>query len=308
MDPYTAMQIGGTVLSVVGGLKKKKTGLDLGQMRKDAEANGVNFLTLLRNTGGAGYGRAQDPNAAAAFGAGLTSIGQIGQASQLHDMDMSEAMSRNKLRDSQIIESSQRMMINAQRTRGAIAGGRQNMTTAVSVAPTGAAFDPTSRTVIVDPTLSRDYKSDALAAAADEGLMGTSETNPNMIPAFTMFGIDMVGSGSWSNGQTFEDALGDNPFTWMLSPFIAMDAVLSTGGRALGLDMNSPVKFGGLGPTWSETGAAIKKGVAPVGDAFSEFGRQFEHEAQTSRQVPDWLRRGFGQLTTNQGVGRGGAF
>lgn len=50
-------------------------------------------------------------------------------------------------------------------------------------------------------------------------------------PAFT-FGKTFYGSGNLSSGEGFEDALGDNPMSWMAAPFIAADAI----GYTLGID------------------------------------------------------------------------
>lgn len=105
MDPVSLLSIGGSVLKTFGGLfqKKQKPGLDLAQMRRDAESNGVNFLTLLRSTGGAGYSySAPRTHPLSLIGDGLSSAGDVFAQAEQRQLFAADQAKRYELIDAQV--------------------------------------------------------------------------------------------------------------------------------------------------------------------------------------------------------------
>lgn len=105
MDPISLLSLGGSVLKTFGGLfqKKQKPGLDLAQMRRDAEANGVNFLTLLRTTGGAGYSySAPRTHPLSLIGDGLSTAGDVFAQAEQRKLYSADQAKRHQVMDAQI--------------------------------------------------------------------------------------------------------------------------------------------------------------------------------------------------------------
>lgn len=95
MDPALLMQGAGLGFQAIGLLKKPKTGMDLAKLRRDAEKNGFNALTVLKATGGAAYSRQDDMSPFLSFGQGLSSFGsamqdnrQLNLAERLGDAEL----------------------------------------------------------------------------------------------------------------------------------------------------------------------------------------------------------------------------
>lgn len=64
---------------------------------------------------------------------------------------------------------------------------------------------------------------------ADVSGSGPDSYNRNVAPELTLFGVDLYGSGRFSNGQTQEDALGDGgPISWAIQPFVLDDMIKTT--------------------------------------------------------------------------------
>lgn len=89
--------IGGAI-GALGALfaPKPKTGLDLGKLRADAEANGFNPLTIIRGGGLGSYGRVTDnrvSNALMTFGSGVANFqyDPYGEAKSLSELALAKA-------------------------------------------------------------------------------------------------------------------------------------------------------------------------------------------------------------------------
>lgn len=63
---------------------------------------------------------------------------------------------------------------------------------------------------------------------------GPIGNNKNESPLFTLFGVDMYGSGAISNGETFEAAIGETTgaIGWLTASMIASDAIWNTSWNA----------------------------------------------------------------------------
>lgn len=104
MDPITALQGAGAVMSIFGGLTQKKPGpaIDLAEMRKQAKANGFNPLTVLRATGGAGFTSGVAPSPMSVLGAGFSQIGNVMEGAAMRDMAQEAHESALELVDAQV--------------------------------------------------------------------------------------------------------------------------------------------------------------------------------------------------------------
>lgn len=76
--------------------------------------------------------------------------------------------------------------------------------------------------------LDREYVS-GLGGDADyskpDSVTGPQASVAQDVPAFRAFGHDFYGSGLFSSGQQVEDAIGEGPLQWAVSPVLAFDAV-----------------------------------------------------------------------------------
>lgn len=94
--PFASI-IGGAI-GAVGSLMapKPKTGIDLGQLRRDAEENGFNPLTILRSGAAASYGHVADTrfsNAMQTFGSGVAQwqYDPYGEAKSIAELNLAKA-------------------------------------------------------------------------------------------------------------------------------------------------------------------------------------------------------------------------
>lgn len=88
---------------------------------------------------------------------------------------------------------------------------------------------PAVKTTVLAP---RPTGKDGLEAVGKERPDGPSKINSNELARFTLAGTDYVGSGRYSNSQTYEDAFGDI-WSSLLGPVIALDAYENTRGAVL---------------------------------------------------------------------------
>ena len=110
MDPLTIFKIGGSVLSGLGAMKRRPTGIDLKKLRKDAIDAGFNPLTVLRLTGAAGYERKAQPSPLTAIGGAITAVGDV------FDLAESQQMAREQ-------HQLQKTLVAEQLSRSRSAGG-----------------------------------------------------------------------------------------------------------------------------------------------------------------------------------------
>jgi hypothetical protein len=100
------------------------------------------------------------------------------------------------------------------------------------------------------------------------------------VPAFRAFGHDFYGSGAFSSGEQYEEALGEGPLQWLSSPLIMGDAFLNEAyktGRNLGLKHNTAFKSGGVS-------------YAPMPEKFKLFERvgrpHYQHKKPSKPRRP----------------------
>lgn len=68
------------------------------------------------------------------------------------------------------------------------------------------------------------FGGDAIYGSPDD-ITGPQASVKQDVPAFRLFGHDFYGSGLFSTGQQVEDAIGEGPLQWAVSPALAYDAV-----------------------------------------------------------------------------------
>lgn len=117
--------------------------------------------------------------------------------------------------------------------RPTVAGiyGDRNGTTGKSVRPVSNLPDKTGRST--SPFDGSRLPSDVADLASKPNSDGNSPSdfNENIVPRASFFGVNWVGSGNFSSGQTVEDAIGEGPLQWAVSPLIALDMVSNTLGN-----------------------------------------------------------------------------
>lgn len=61
--------------------------------------------------------------------------------------------------------------------------------------------------------------------STDDLVTGPQASVKKDVPAFRLFGRDFYGSGLFSSGQQVEDAIGEGPLQWFVSPVLGLDAL-----------------------------------------------------------------------------------
>lgn len=74
--------------------------------------------------------------------------------------------------------------------------------------------------------------------SADDLVTGPQASVKKDVPAFRLFGRDFYGSGLFSTGQQVEDAIGEGPLQWAVSPLLGLDA-LANGFYQMGGEYSS---------------------------------------------------------------------
>ena len=213
LDPVLGSVAGGLLKGLFGKKKKQTTTtrVDYKYIRDAASAAGFNPLTALRN-GGAANATTTSPALSSsqfigeALGAGVDTLFNRDRVARDLERDQLEVdLMREELR--QIQEGS---AVVRDRNFGYsipqanLYSGGQDVSSGRSSVSTGLGG--------IDQF---------------DGASGPTDVNPNEAPQFTAFGVDFVGSGAFSNGQTYEDA-GSEPLSWAMAPFSVAETVGTT--------------------------------------------------------------------------------
>lgn len=224
MDLSAIASIGGSALSFLGGRKSRKMqekmywqnrwdNLPEG-IRANAEAAGFNPLVFAGP--GVGNGAGYQPT----MGHELSTAGQV-------ITDASLALENQKIRRSELELENKRLeeLVKANTLRPTVPG--------VYGARNGQANRQNPRSVPGNVDGSGDLSpKSSLRAARLGGAGDPSSYNPVEAPALKAFGLPWTGSGLFSTGESWEDALGDSPLSWIASPLIAGDMFGYTIGQA----------------------------------------------------------------------------
>ncbi|WP_201151509.1 hypothetical protein [Rhodovulum sulfidophilum] len=232
MDPVVTGSLISGGASLLGGLfgSKKKAKYvvpDYGKIRARAEAAGFNPLTALTSAPGAVASAGQNYMGQAIADAGLLLADGLAKKAEKTG-ELQKAREQN----AQLKERVQQLTI-----RPRVGGIYANNVNTPSIRAAVGGANGKSRSSSDQASL--DLSGDSPWAGSVHGPDSGERTGPQLavardVPAFRAFGHDFYGSGAFSTGQQGEDAFGEGPVTWLLSPFVAADAALNEAYKAGG--------------------------------------------------------------------------